>query len=90
MQTKDVTINEEDLVQLSNMKEDDDVFKATMRNLLRRQSVEETDLKKVGEDRWKPFSGFERKVDNEIVMQGNTGIVGDILPGKKRFKGRVQ
>ena len=85
MQSKDVTINEEDLVQISNMKEDDDVFRATMRNLLRRQSVEETDLKKVGEERWKPFAGFERKVDDKIVMQGTEGIVGDVLPGELIF-----
>ena len=44
MQNKDVTINEEDLAQISSMKEDDDVFKSTMRNLLRRQSVQKTDL----------------------------------------------
>ena len=68
-----------------NEYEHDVVFKATMINQLQRQSVKETNLKKVGKERWKPFAGFERKVDDKTVMQGNDGIVSDVLPGELRF-----
>jgi len=81
LQSKDVTIKEEDLAKISNIKGDEDVFKVTMRNLLRRQSVIETDLKKVEEDRWGAFAGFSRKVDDKVIMQGTDGIVKDVLPG---------
>ena len=37
---------------------------------------------KVAEERWKNFAGFERKVEEETVMKGEDGVVGDILPGE--------
>ena len=83
--SKEVTIKEEDLAKISNIKGDEDVFKVTMRNLLRRQSVTETDLKKVEEDRWEAFTKFSRKVDDKVIMQGTDGIVGDVLPGDEKF-----
>ena len=43
--------NSEDVTQLSNMREDDGVFRATMRTLLRRQSVENVDLDAVADER---------------------------------------
>ena len=73
--------NTEDVTQLSCMTEDDGVFRATMRTLLRRQSVEEVDLDAVADERWKTFAGFERKVEEETVMKGGEGVVDDILPG---------
>ena len=85
LQSKEVTIKEEDLAKISNIKGDEDVFKVTMRNLLRRQSVIETDLKKVEEDRWGAFAGFSRKVDDKVIMQGTDGIVKDVLPGDDKL-----
>ena len=85
LQSKEVTIKEEDLAEISNIKGDEDVFKVTMRNLLRRQSVTETDLKKVEEDRWEAFVDFSRKVDDKVIMRATDGIVGDVLPGDEKF-----
>ena len=56
-------------------------FQATMFQLLRRQSVGEINLQDVADERWSAFNNFERKVDNETIMKGRKGIVGDILPG---------
>ena len=56
-------------------------FQATMFQLLRRQSVGEINLQDVANERWSAFNNFERKVDNETIMKGRKGIVGDILPG---------
>ena len=86
LQSKEVTIKEEDLAEISNIKGDEDVFKVTMRNLLRRQSVTETDLKKVEEDRWEAFVDFSRKVDDKVIMRATDGIVGDVLPGDQKFQ----
>ena len=52
-----------------------------MFQLLRRQSVGEINLQEVANERWSAFNNFERKVDNETIMKGRKGIVGDILPG---------
>ena len=52
-----------------------------MFQLLRRQSVGEINLQDVANERWSDFANFERKVDNETIMKGRKGIVGDILPG---------
>ena len=52
-----------------------------MFQLLRRQSVGEINLQDVADERWSAFNNFERKVDNETIMKGRKGIVGDILPG---------
>lgn len=73
--------NREDVTQLSCLTEDDGVFRATMRTLLRRQSVDTVDLDTVADQRWKSFAGFERKVEEETVMKGGEGVVDDILPG---------
>ena len=61
--------------------EDDRVFQATMFQLLRRQSVGEINLQEVADQRWSAFDNFERKVEDETIMKGRKGIVGDILPG---------
>ena len=78
--------NTEDVTQLSGLREDDGVFRATMGSLLRRQSVDEVDLAEVADQRWKSFAGFERKVEEETVMKGGQGVVDDILPGNRRLK----
>ena len=75
--------NMEDVAQLSGLTEDDGVFRATMRTLLRRQSVDNVDLDAVADERWKTFAGFERKVEEETVMRGGEGVVDDILPGNE-------
>ena len=80
MHDKEKTLGEEDLVQLSELKDDDDVFRATMKNLLRKKTVRDIDLKKAQEERWKLFTGFERTVNDEVVMKGTEGIR-DVLPG---------
>ena len=73
--------NTEDVTQLTSMREEEGVFRATMRTLLRRPSVENVDLEAVADQRWKSFAGFERKVEEETVMKGGEGVVDDILPG---------
>ena len=70
-----------DHAKVESMKDNDNVFKATMFQLLRQEAVTEVDLQKVWDNRWKGFSNFERKVDNETLLKGKKGIVGDILPG---------
>ena len=77
--------NREDVTQLSCLTEDDGVFRATMRTLLRRQSVDNVDLDTVADERWKSFAGFERKVEEETVMKGGEGVVDDILPGNSQL-----
>ena len=76
----------EDLTQLTSLREDDGVFRATMRTLLRRPSVQNIDLDEVADARWKSFAGFERKVEEETVMKGGEGVVDDILPGNILMK----
>ena len=73
---------EEDRTQVAALHLNDNVFKATMFQLLRQQAVTEVDLQKVADTRWKDFANFERKVDNETLLKGKNGIVGDILPGR--------
>ena len=72
---------DQDEVDTARRLEDDRVFQATMFQLLRRQSVGEINLQEVANKRWSAFNNFERKVDNETIMKGRRGIVGDILPG---------
>ena len=74
--------SEEDQAQVAALHLNDNVFKATMFQLLRQQAVTEVDLQKVADTRWKDFANFERKVDNETLLKGKNGIVGDILPGR--------
>ena len=76
----------EDLSQLTSLREDEGVLRATMRTLLRRPSVENIDLDAVADARWKSFAGFERKVEEETVMKGGEGVVDDILPGRTNSK----
>ena len=84
---------------VARMREDDAVFKATMFQLLRRQSVDRVDLQQVADTRskyflgfivfkkcftrWSGFADFERRVGDTTIMRGRRGIVGDILPGLK-------
>jgi len=75
--------NEQDELKLKHLKQDDEFFKDAMFQLLRRKSVDEVDLQKVADERWKGFANFERKSEcgKKIIMKGEKGIVGDILPG---------
>ena len=82
------SLGDQDEVDTARRLEDDRVFRSTMFQLLRRQSVGDIDLQDVADQRWRAFDNFERKVDNETIMRGRDGIVGDILPGlwSKMFK----
>ena len=78
----DVTLDSaKDCAKVVALQDNDNVFKATMFQLLRQEAVTEVDLQKVADTRWKGFTNFERKVDNETLLKGKKGIVGDILPG---------
>ena len=73
-------------MKLKHLKQDDEFFKDAMFQLLRRKSVDEVDLQKVADERWKGFANFERKSEfGTIIMKGEKGIVGDILPGKYMY-----
>ena len=73
--------SEEDQAQLESMKNNDNVFKSTMFQLLRRPSVGDLNLQNIADERWSDLNKFERKVEGETIMEGRDGIVGDILPG---------
>ena len=53
----------------------------TMRKLLEEGSALQESLSEPGERRWRPFSGFQRRVEGQTVMSAPEGIVRDILPG---------
>ena len=53
----------------------------TMRKLLEEGSALQESLSDPGERRWRPFSGFQRRVEGQTVMSAPEGIVRDLLPG---------
>ena len=53
----------------------------TMRKLLEEGSALQESLSDPGEKRWRPFSGFQRRVEGQTVMSAPVGIVRDLLPG---------
>ena len=52
----------------------------TMGKLLAEGSALQESLSDPGE-RWRPFSGFQRRVEGQTVMSAPVGIVRDLLPG---------
>ena len=53
----------------------------TMRKLLEEGSALQESLSGPGERRWRPFSGFQRRVEGQTVMSAPEGIVRDLPPG---------
>ena len=53
----------------------------TMGKLLEEGSALQESLSDPGERRWRPFSGFQRRVEGQTVMSAPEGIVRDLLPG---------
>ena len=53
----------------------------TMGKLLEEGSALQESLSDPGERRWRPFAGFQRRVDGQTVMSAPQGIVRDLLPG---------
>ena len=53
----------------------------TMGKLLAEGSALQESLSDPGEKRWRPFSGFQRRVEGQTVMSAPVGIVRDLLPG---------
>ena len=53
----------------------------TMGKLLEEGSALQESLSEPGERRWRPFSGFQRRVEGRTVMSSPEGILRDLLPG---------
>ena len=53
----------------------------TMGKLLEEGSALQESLSDPGERRWRPFSGFQRRVEGRTVMSSPEGILRDLLPG---------
>ena len=53
----------------------------TMGKLLAEGSALQESLSDPGEKRWRPFSGFQRRVEGQTVMSAPVEIVRDLLPG---------
>merc|ERR1719481_2027752 len=56
-------------------------WEETVRKLTEQGSALQVSLAQQGNKRWKPFAGFKRFVDGQLVMSAPEGIVRDLPSG---------